>query len=63
MNPTKAWLETVLQKPVDELKVELIGQFSSEVSRLHFMSATKPATLILKRPRHDRDERVGRRSE
>ncbi|MCH8141033.1 MAG: phosphotransferase [Proteobacteria bacterium] len=59
MNPTPDWLETVLQKPVDELQVELIGQFSSEVSRLHFMSATKPETLILKRPRYERDERVG----
>ena len=59
MNPTTDWLETVLQKPVHELKVELIGQFSSEVSRLHFMSATKPETLILKRPRHNRDERIG----
>ncbi|MCZ6643675.1 MAG: phosphotransferase [Gammaproteobacteria bacterium] len=59
MNLTPQWLETVLQKPVDELRVELIGQFSSTVSRLHVTSRAGPRTLILKQPRHDRDERIG----
>ena len=62
MDPTPDWLETVLQKPVDELQVDLIGEFSSVVSRLHIISKTLPEKLILKQPRHNIDAaRAGKR--
>ncbi len=59
MNPTPDWLESVLRKPIDEVKIERIGQFTSEVSRLHITGKGQPETLILKRPRQDRDNRIG----
>ena len=59
MNPTPDWLATTLNKSIDSLGVELIGQFSSEASRLHLVGDALPASLILKRPGNRPSNRIG----
>ncbi|MCZ6659321.1 MAG: phosphotransferase [Gammaproteobacteria bacterium] len=62
MEPDAAWLGTLLGADVVDLRAEVLGVFSSEVSRLHISyrrDAKLPTSLILKRPHADRQTRIG----